>query len=185
MTTGSTLASLALIDQTTSRVEALAIAGKLSRKNKTLRFMTWRKPNSFTNGQLTKLEESPVLTAIQGRTIIMRKDFHITNQNKTTESYLSTAYSQTPTDQEKLSKESSNYYDYKILFAISVLYIGAFGLGILFGAAAFADMVTRGIWWNLYFLFLGCSYFGWCGKTSKIQIQIGKKKIWKQNTSLP
>lgn len=64
----------------------------------------------------------------------------------------------------------------KILFAISVLYIGAFGLGILFGAAAFADMVTRGIWWSLYFLFLGCSYFGWCGKTSKIQIQIGKKR---------
>jgi len=33
----------------------------------------------------------------------------------------------------------------KILFAISVLYIVAFGLGILFGAAAFADMATRGI----------------------------------------
>tara|TARA_Y100000592_G_scaffold71300_1_gene110941 strand:- start:1011 stop:1121 length:111 start_codon:yes stop_codon:yes gene_type:complete len=33
----------------------------------------------------------------------------------------------------------------KILFAISVLFIGAFGTAILFGAAAFADMVTRGI----------------------------------------
>ena len=33
----------------------------------------------------------------------------------------------------------------KILFAISVLYIGAFGTAILFGAAAFADMITKGI----------------------------------------
>ena len=171
-----------LIDQTTSRVEALAIAGKLSRKNKGAEVYDLdANPIHLRNGQLTKNSWGFKPFRIDCHS---RSSYHLAKglsilRTKTKRQNLIYRLRT-----RKLWQTKRNWARNlriimidKILFAISVLYIGAFGLGILFGAAAFADMVTRGIWWSLYFLFLGCSYFGWCGKTSKIQIQIGKKDM--------
>lgn len=172
-----------LIDQTTSRVEALAIAGKLSRKNKNAEVYDLdANPIHLRNGQLTK--NSWGLKPF-------RADCHSRQSNHYAKG-LSILRTKTKRQNliyrlrtRKLRQTKRNWARNlriimidKILFAISVLYIGAFGFGILFGAAAFADMVTRGIWWNLYFLFLGCSSFGWCGKTLRTQIRIGKLLIF-------
>ena len=139
-----------LIDQTTDRVQALAIAGKLSRKNK--------------NAEIYDLDANPIHLR-NGKSASnswgvepFRADCYSRSSNHLAKGL---CILRTKTKRQnlihrlrtrKLRQAKRNWTRNiriimidKILFAISVLYIGAFGLGILFGAAAFADMVTRGI----------------------------------------